>query len=116
MKKKKRQGTAGAGRQSGVTLMPGGLAESWPQGSHSRAEVAPCTFSFHLDRNGGVGPVIWPSPKANLAFFRISVLNTFVLISPLLSLPTNRKKVIRGTAWVEPLWDRDAPGFSRRTN
>lgn len=51
-------------------------------------KVVPCSFSFHLDKNGGVGPIIWSLPKTKLVFCRVCVLNTFVLILPFLCLPT----------------------------
>ena len=63
----------------------GSRVQSW-------SKVAPCSFSLHLDRNGGVGPVIWSLPTAKLVLGSISVLNTSVLIFPLLCLPTGREK------------------------
>lgn len=95
-----------------------GLAASLGSGAHTAgSRLHPVvSFSFHLYRNGGVGPVIWSLPIAKLGLWSISVRNTFVLIFPFLCLPTQGKKVMWGTAWVETLLDLSAPGFSRLTN
>lgn len=68
------------------------MASSLGSRVQSWNKVAPCSFSLHLARNGGVGPVIWSLPTAKLVLGSISVLNTSVLIFPLLCLPTGREK------------------------
>lgn len=83
----------GTEEQFGVMLILSRAGRaSGQQSSHSWIKVAPCSFSFHLDRNGGVGPVIWSLPIAKLGLCSISVLNTLVLIFPFLCLPTRREK------------------------
>ena len=80
-----KRGDLGFCWSSGVAASLGSRVQSW-------SKVAPYSFSLHLARNGGVGPVIWSLPTATLVLGSISVLNTSVLIFPLLCLPTGREK------------------------